>query len=153
PDVIYVGSGEGLHRPDVSVGDGIYKSIDAGKTWTHLGLRDAQQIPRIVVDAKNPNRVFAAVGGHPFGPSEERGVFRSLDGGRTWKRVLYKDANTGASDIEIDPTNGDVVYAAMWEHRLAPWEDRNDYGSTGGLYKSTDGGTTWRPLTTGLPTG
>src|SRR5262249_25533649 len=94
PSLIYVGSGEGLHPPDRSVGDGIYKSTDAGKTWTHLGLPDAQQIPQIAVDPKNPNRVFAAVLGHPYGANEQRGVFRSLDGGKTWTRVLYKDANT-----------------------------------------------------------
>jgi len=152
PNIIYVGSGEGLHRPDLSVGDGIYKSTDAGKTWNHLGLADAQQIPQIVIDPRNPNRVFAAVLGHPYGPSEQRGVFRSLDGGKTWQRVLYKDANTGASDLEIDPKNPDVLYAALWEARLGPSEDNNAFrGTGGGLYKSTDGGTTWRKLTGGLP--
>jgi len=152
PNVLYVGSGEGLHRPDLSVGDGIYKSTDAGKTWKHLGLADAQQIPQIVVDPRNPNRVFAAVLGHPYGPNEQRGVFRSLDGGQTWQRVLYKDASTGASDLEIDPKHPDVVYAALWEARLGPTEDGNEFeGTGGGLYKSTDGGTTWRPLTGGLP--
>jgi photosystem II stability/assembly factor-like uncharacterized protein len=151
PDVVYVGSGEGLHRPDLSIGDGIYKSIDAGKTWRHLGLPDAQQISQIVVDPRNPNRVFAAVLGHPYGPSEQRGVFRSLDGGQTWQRVLYKDASTGASDIEIDPKDPRVLYAALWEERLGPTEDNYEFrGTGGGLYKSTDGGTTWRPLT-GLP--
>ena len=132
PNIIYAGSGEGLFRPDLSVGDGIYKSTDAGKTWKHLGLPDAQQIPQIVVDPKNPNRVFAAVLGHPYGPSEQRGVFRSLDGGQTWERVLYKDANTGASDLEIDPKNPDVLYAALWESRLGPAEDANEYQGTGG---------------------
>jgi photosystem II stability/assembly factor-like uncharacterized protein len=152
PSIVYVGSGEGLHRPDLSVGDGIYKSTDAGRTWKHLGLTDAQQIPQIVVDPRNPNRVFAAVLGHPYGPNEQRGVFRSLDGGATWQRVLYKDANTGASDLEIDPKNPSVVYAALWEARLGPSEDGNDFeGAGGGLYKSIDGGTTWRQLTGGLP--
>jgi photosystem II stability/assembly factor-like uncharacterized protein len=152
PNIIYVGSGEGLHRPDLSIGDGIYKSIDAGKTWKHLGLSDAQQIPQIVVDPTNPNRVFAAVLGHPFGPSEQRGVFRSLDGGQTWQRVLYKDANTGAYDVEIDPRNPDVVYATLWESLLGPSEDSNAFNGTGGgLFKSTDGGKTWRQLTSGLP--
>ncbi len=152
PNIIYAGSGEGLHRPDLSVGDGIYKSIDAGKTWKHLGLADAQQIPQIAVDPKNPNRVFAAVLGHPYGPSEQRGVFRSLDGGQTWQRVLYKDANTGANDLKIDPKNPNVVYAALWESRLGPTEDGNEFeGTGGGVYKSTDGGTTWRQLTDGLP--
>ncbi|HEX3760954.1 MAG TPA: hypothetical protein VHW23_19805 [Kofleriaceae bacterium] len=147
PSILYVGSGEGLHRPDLSVGNGVYKSTDAGKTWTHLGLDDAQQIPQIVVDPRNPDRVYAAVLGHPYGPSEQRGVFRSLDGGKTWGRVLYKDANTGASDIEIDPRHPDVLYAALWESRLGPEEDGNAFrGMGGGLYKSTDGGTTWRRL-------
>ncbi|MEO7729862.1 MAG: glycoside hydrolase, partial [Kofleriaceae bacterium] len=152
PRILYVGSGEGLHRPDLSVGDGIYKSTDAGKTWTHLGLRDAQQVPQIVVDPKNPDRVYAAVLGHPYGPNEQRGVFRSLDGGATWTRVLYKDANTGASDLEIDPLHPNILYAALWEARLGPSEDGNGFAGTGGgLYKSIDGGTTWRQLTTGLP--
>jgi photosystem II stability/assembly factor-like uncharacterized protein len=152
PSIIYVGSGEGLHRPDLSVGNGIYKSTDAGKTWKHLGLADAQQVPQIAVDPTNPNRVFAAVLGHPYGPSEERGVYRSLDGGQTWQRVLYKDANTGASDIEIDPKNPSTVYAALWESRLGPSEDGNSFsGAGGGLYKSTDGGKTWRQLAGGLP--
>jgi photosystem II stability/assembly factor-like uncharacterized protein len=152
PNIIYVGSGEGLHRPDVSIGNGVYKSTDAGRSWTHLGLGDAQQIPQIAVDPKNPNRVFAAVLGHPFGPSAERGLFRSLDGGASWQKVLYRDVDTGASDVEIDPQHPEVVYAAMWQGRLGPWEDDNDYSDTnGGLFKSVDGGTTWKQLKTGLP--
>ncbi len=152
PNVIYVGSGEGLHRPDLSVGDGIYKSTDAGKTWTHLGLRDGQQIPALAVDPRDPNKVFAAVLGHPYGPSEERGIYRSTDGGQNWQRVISKDENTGGSDVEIDPSNPDVVYASMWEAREGPWEDGNLYnGSGGGLFKSTDGGSTWHQLTNGLP--
>ena len=115
PNIIYVASGEGLHRPDLSVGNGIYKSTDAGKTWTHLGLRDGQQIPALVVDPRDPNQLFAAVLGHPYGPNEERGIFRSTDGGKTWQKVLYKDENTGGSDIEIDPSNPDVLYASLWE--------------------------------------
>src|SRR6202051_617570 len=111
PNVVYVGSGEGLHRPDLSVGDGIYKSTDAGKTWTHLGLVDGQQIPALAVDPHDPNRVFAAVLGHPYGPSEERGIFRSTDGGQNWQRVISKDENTGGSDVEIDPGNPNVIYA------------------------------------------
>ncbi|MEO8550470.1 MAG: glycoside hydrolase, partial [Kofleriaceae bacterium] len=152
PNVIYVGSGEGLHRPDLSVGDGIYRSDDAGRTWRHLGLADAQQVPKIVVDPKNPDRVFAAVLGHPYGPSEQRGVFRSLDGGKTWDKVLYKGPDIGASDVEIDPQHPEVIYAAMWEARLGPWEDDNDYeGAGGGLFKSSDGGKTWNQLKGGLP--
>ncbi len=151
-NVVYVASGEGLHRPDLSVGDGIYRSSDAGKTWVHLGLRDGQQIPSLVVDPRDPNRLFAAVLGHPYGPNEERGIYRSTDGGQSWKKVLYKDANTGGSDVMIDPLHPDVVYAALWESRLGPWEDGNQYdGTHGGFFKSTDGGDTWRPLTKGLP--
>ena len=152
PNIIYVGSGEGLHRPDLSVGNGIYKSTDAGKTWTHLGLVDGQQIPALAVDPRDPNKVFAAVLGHPYGPSEERGIYRSTDGGQTWQRVISKDENTGGSDVEIDPSNPDVVYASMWEAREGPWEDGNEFnGTNGGLFKSTDGGSTWQPLTNGLP--
>ena len=151
-NVVYVASGEGLHRPDLSVGDGIYRSADAGRTWTHLGLRDGQQIPAMAVDPTNANRIFAAVLGHPYGPNAERGIFRSEDGGKTWVKVLYKDENTGGSDVAIDPKNPQVVYASLWNERLGPWEDGNEYaGTTGGLFKSTDGGTTWKPLTNGLP--
>ncbi len=153
PNIIYVSSGEGLHRPDLSVGDGIYKSTDAGKTWTHLpGLRDGQQIPALAIDPRDPNKVFAAVLGHPYGPSQERGVYRSTDGGQNWQRLIAKDENTGGSDVEIDPSNPDVVYASMWEVREGPWEDNNEFnGPGGGLFKSTDGGSTWHPLTNGLP--
>ncbi len=152
PNVIYVGSGEGLHRPDLSVGNGIYKSTDAGKTWSHLGLRDGFQIPALAIDPRDPNRVFAAVLGHPYGPNEERGLFQTTDGGQSWKKVIYKDENTGASDVEIDPSNPDVIYASMWEVREGPWEDGNEVNGTGGgLFKSTDGGGTWRPLKNGLP--
>ena len=152
PDIIYVGSGEGLQRPDLSTGDGIYKSTDAGETWTHLGLRDGQQIPQIVVDPRDPNRLFVAVLGHPYGPNEERGLFKSTDGGRTFTRSLYKDENTGAIDVVLDPRNPDIIYAAMWEARQAPWENGVFSGPGSGLFKSTDGGATWKPLTKGLPT-
>jgi photosystem II stability/assembly factor-like uncharacterized protein len=152
PEIVYVGSGEGLHRPDLSVGDGIYKSTDAGKTWTHLGLRDGQQIPALAVDPRNPDRLFAAVLGHPYGPNPERGIFRSTDGGVSWEKVLYKDANTGGSDVEIDPSNPGIVYACLWQSRLGPSEDKNEFaGTSGGLFKSTDGGSTWRKLTKGFP--
>lgn len=153
PDVIYVGSGEGLHRPDLSVGDGIYKSTDGGETWVHLGLRDGQQIPRIAVDPRDPDRLFVAVLGHPYGPNEERGVFRSTDGGRTFQKILYIDENTGASDVDIDPENPDIVYACLWEDREGPWENANWSGKNGGIFKSTDGGANWRKLTAGFPEG
>src|SRR6202453_2274219 len=150
--ILYVGSGEGLQRPDLSVGDGIYRSADSGKSWQHLGLHDGQQIPALAVDPRDPNRLYAAVLGHPYGPNEERGIFRSIDGGHTWKKVLYKDPSTGGSDVVIDPANANVVYASMWQSTLGPWEDGNDYGGTrGGLFKSTDGGDTWKQLTQGLP--
>jgi photosystem II stability/assembly factor-like uncharacterized protein len=153
PGTIYVGSGEGLRRPDLSTGDGIYKSTDAGHTWQHLGLRDGQQIGAILVDPHDPNRVFAAVVGHPYGPNAERGVFRSLDGGLTWKKVLYKDEDTGAVDLAFDPSNPQILYADMWASRRPPWTTGGSYDGPGsGLYKSTDGGENWRQLTNGLPT-
>jgi len=151
PNVVYVGSGEGLHRPDLSVGDGVYKSTDAGTTWKHLGLSDGQQIPQLAVDPKNPDRVFVAVAGHPYGPNEERGVYRSLDGGKTFEKVLYRNENIGSSDVVIDPGNPQVVYAALWESREGPWENGAFDGDGGGIFKSTDGGKTWRQLTKGLP--
>ncbi|HWK12308.1 MAG TPA: hypothetical protein VNR64_19760, partial [Vicinamibacterales bacterium] len=152
PNVIYVGSGEGLQRPDLSTGNGIYKSTDAGKTWTHLGLRDGQQIPQIIVDPRNPDRLFVAVLGHPYGPNEERGIFRSVDGGRSFQKVLYKDENTGAVDIVFDPTDVNHIYGVLWEARQGPWENGVFTGPNSGLFESTDGGNTWKPLTNGLPT-
>ena len=152
PNILYVASGEGLHRPDLSIGNGVYKSTDGGKTWAHLGLSDSQQIPALAIDPSDPNRIFAAVLGHPYGSNTERGIFRSTDGGTTWQKVLYKDENTGGSDVEIDPADPTVVYACLWQARLGPWEDKNQLqGTNGGLFKSTDGGNTWRKLTKGLP--
>jgi photosystem II stability/assembly factor-like uncharacterized protein len=152
PNVIYVGSGEGLQRPDLSTGDGIYKSTDGGAHWSHLGLRDGQQIPAVIVDPRDPNRVFAAVLGHPYGPNLERGVFRSTDGGASWTKVLYKDENTGAFDVVFDPADPNTLYAVLWAGRQAPWEIGGSFNGPGsGLFKSTDGGTTWRQLARGLP--
>jgi photosystem II stability/assembly factor-like uncharacterized protein len=152
PNIVYVGSGEGLQRPDLSTGDGIFKSTDAGRTWTHAGLRDGQQIPQIVVHPQDPDRLWVAVLGHPYGPNEQRGVFRSRDGGKTFERVLYIDADTGASDLVIDPANPDVLYAAMWEARQGPWENGDFRGPGSGIFKSIDGGATWRRIGAGLPT-
>ena len=152
PNVVYVGTGEGIQRPDLSVGDGIYKSTDAGKTWTHLGLTDAQQIGGLAIDPTNENRVFVAALGHPYGPNTERGVYRTLDGGKTWEKVLYKDENTGAVQLTIDPKNTNIVYADLWAGRQGPWENGAWNGPESGLFKSTDGGTTWKKLTNGLPT-
>ncbi len=152
PSIIYVGSGEGLRRPDLSVGDGMYKSIDDGQTWQHLGLRDAQQISSIIVDPKDPNRLFVAVQGHPYGPNTERGVYRSLDGGQSFQKVLYKDENTGGMDLVFDPRNSQVIYGSMWASRRPPWTTGGGYNGPGsGLFKSTDGGSNWHQLTKGLP--
>ena len=152
PNTIYVGSGEGLQRPDLSVGNGMYKSTDAGKTWSHLGLENVQQIGGLAIDDKNENRVFAAVLGHPYGPNTERGIYRTLDGGKTWERVLYIDENTGATQVVIDPKNPNIVYADLWAGRQGPWENGQWDGPESGLFKSTDGGNTWKRLLTGLPT-
>jgi photosystem II stability/assembly factor-like uncharacterized protein len=153
PDIIYVGSGEGLRRPDLSTGDGIYKSTDGGNTWKHLGLRDGQQITNVIIDPQDPNRVFVAVLGHPYGPNSERGVFRSTDGGETWQKILYKDDDTGATDLAFDPKNAQTLYADMWSSRRPPWTTGGPLeGHTGGLFKSTDGGETWHSLAKGLPT-
>ncbi|HET9031118.1 MAG TPA: hypothetical protein VFN49_13180, partial [Candidatus Aquilonibacter sp.] len=150
-NVIYAGSGEGEQRPDLSVGNGIYKSTDGGTTWKHLGLRDGQQINWIAVDPKDPNRLFVAVVGHPFGPNKERGIFRSVDGGATFTKVLYKDENTGGNDVKIDPSDPNVVYATLWAARSAPWEAGPFERPGSGVFKSSDGGATWSKLTNGLP--
>ena len=152
PNVIYVGSGEGLQRPDLSTGDGMWRSDDAGKHWRHIGLEDAQQIPRIATDPRDPDRVFVAALGHPYGANAERGVFRSTNGGRSWQKVLYVDENTGAADIVMSPGDPNTLYAAMWEARQGPWENGAFSGPGTALYKTTDGGNTWTKLAGGLPT-
>jgi photosystem II stability/assembly factor-like uncharacterized protein len=151
PDVLYAGSGEGLQRPDLSVGDGVYKSTDGGRSWTNTGLRDAQQIGGIAIDPTDENKVFVAALGHPYGPNPERGIYRTTDGGKTWEKVLYKDENTGAIQVTIDPKNDRIIYADLWAGRQGPWENGAWEGPQSGLFKSTDGGTTWTKLTKGLP--
>ncbi len=152
PNTIYVGSGEGLQRPDLSVGDGMYKSTDAGKTWTWLGLKDVQQIGGLAIDPTNENKVFVAALGKPYGANEERGIYRTTDGGKNWKKVFYIDENTGAIQVTIDPKNPDIVFADMWAGRQGPWENGAWDGKESGLFKSTDGGNTWEKMTKGLPT-
>ncbi|HEY8783241.1 MAG TPA: hypothetical protein VIM16_16560 [Mucilaginibacter sp.] len=152
PNVVYAGSGEGLQRPDLSVGDGVYKSTDGGKTWVNTGLKNAQQIGGLAIDPNDENKVFVAALGHPYGPNPERGVYRTMDGGKTWEKVLYKDENTGAIQVTIDPNNSNIIYADMWAGRQGPWENGEWQGPESGLFKSTDGGTTWVKLTNGLPT-
>ena len=147
PKVIYVGSGEADMRSDIAQGDGMYKSTNAGKSWKKIGLYDSQQISKILIDPRDTNTLFVAVLGHPYGPSTERGVFRSRDGGAHWDRVLGKGDDTGAIDLAFDPDNPQVVYAAMWQTRRTPWNiypPSNGPGS--GLYKSIDGGSTWKQI-------
>ncbi len=151
PQIIYVGSGAGIIRPDLSTGDGMYKSTDGGRTWTHLGLRDTQMIADVAVDPRNPDRLFVAALGHPYGPNEERGIFRSTDGGRTFQKVLYRDAYTSGNNVLIDPSNPQTVYATLWQQQQAFRESAEFGGAGNGIFKSMDGGTTWRPLTQGLP--
>ena len=153
PNVIYVGTGEGDLRGDVSYGDGVYKSTDAGKTWTNIGLKDTRQTGAIIVDPANPDIVMVAAIGHAFGPNSQRGVFRSTDGGKSWTKVLYRNENTGAIDITFDPNNSKIVYAALWQVRRQPWNFSSG-GPGSGLFRSTDGGVTWSELKgNGLPAG
>ena len=151
PQVIYVGTGEADIRTDISYGDGVYRSDDGGKTWRHLGLDDTRRIGRIVIDPQNPERVWVAALGHAFGPNEQRGVFRSADGGRTWQKVLYRDENTGAIDLALDPSSANTIYAALWAGRRPPWNVYPPSNGYGAVYKSTDGGNTWQTLGGGSP--
>jgi photosystem II stability/assembly factor-like uncharacterized protein len=154
PNVVYAGMGEGDIRGNASHGDGVYKSTDAGHTWTHVGLTDTQQIGALRIDPKNPDVVYVAALGHMAGPNEERGVFRTRDGGKTWQKVLYKSNLAGAIDVAIDPTNSRVIYASIWQVIRKPWTFESG-GPDSGLYKSTDGGDTWKEITrnSGLPKG
>jgi photosystem II stability/assembly factor-like uncharacterized protein len=154
PNVVFVGTGESPIRGNVSPGDGMYKSTDAGKTWVHLGLRETQQIAAVRIHPTNPDLVYVAALGHVWGPNPQRGVFRSKDGGKTWDRVLFKNDSTGAIDLAMDPTNPRILYAALWQVGRTPWA-LSSGGAGSGLWKSVDGGDTWREITrnTGLPKG
>jgi photosystem II stability/assembly factor-like uncharacterized protein len=150
PNVVYVGMGEACLRSNISHGDGVYKSTDAGRTWQNIGLRDSSQIGRVYVDPKNPDLVYVAAIGHPYGANQERGLFRSTDGGKSWKKILYVDDKTGATDISVDPSNPRTMYVSMWQVLRRPW-DIYDSGPGSGIYKTTDGGDTWTQLKNGLP--
>lgn len=152
PDVVWVGTGEGNIRNDITDGDGVYLSTDAGHSWRHVGLANAGQISRIVVDPHDPNTAFVAAIGHAWTPNKTRGVFKTTDGGKSWHKVLYIDDSTGAADLVMQPGNGEVLYAAMWHVRRLPWT-LIDGGKTSGIYRSLDGGETWKKLEKGLPTG
>jgi photosystem II stability/assembly factor-like uncharacterized protein len=154
PDVVYIGMGETELRGNIMQGDGAYKSTDAGKTWHRVGLENTQAIARIRVDPKNPDLVYVAALGHPYAPNTDRGVFRSTDGGKTWKKILYRDDHSGAVDLSLDPHNPKVIYAALWDVYRTPWL-LNDGGPGSGFFKSTDGGDTWAEITRnpGLPKG
>src|SRR6185312_973135 len=152
-NVIYAGSGEACIRGNITYGDGVYKSVDGGKTWKNLGLKDTRHIGAVIIDPKNPNIVLVAALGHAYGQNEERGVFRTTDGGATWQKVLYKDNKTGAIDVVFDPHNPNTVFASLWEVYRTPWS-LNSGGPGSGIYKSTDEGATWTRLEGhGLPPG
>jgi photosystem II stability/assembly factor-like uncharacterized protein len=151
-NTVYVGTGEADVRSQHSYGDGMYKSIDGGRTWTHIGLENTRQIGRVAVDPRNPNIVFVAALGHIYGANPDRGVFRSKDGGKTWEKVLFRNNDVGAIDVTIDPTDSRNVYAALWNTRRPPWSIYPpSYGPGGGIWRSTDGGTTWKEIDTGIP--
>ena len=153
-NVVYVGMGESCIRSDVSYGDGVYKSTDGGKTWVHMGLEDTRHIARIRVHPKDPDLVYVAALGHAFGPNQQRGVFRSTDGGESWERVLFRSEKAGAIDLSMDPNNPRILYAAIWETQRTPWS-LDSGGPDSSIFKSADGGDTWQELTgnPGLPSG
>jgi len=153
PNIVYVGTGEADMRSQISYGNGMYKSTDAGKTWMHLGLDDTRQIGKVAVDPRNPDIVFVAALGHVYGANPDRGVYRSRDGGATWQKVLFKNNDVGAIDLAIDPADSQTIYASLWNTRRPPWSIYPpSYGPGSGVYKSTDGGSNWQQLTRGLPT-
>jgi photosystem II stability/assembly factor-like uncharacterized protein len=153
PNVVYAATGEACIRGNIISGNGIYKSTDAGKNWSFVGLKDTHAIGRIIVHPKNPDIAFVAALGHPFGPNQERGIFRTTDGGKSWTKVLYKDENTGAIDVTFDPSNPNILFAGLWQARRSPW-GMDSGGPGSGLYRSSDGGATWKRLDGhGLPSG
>ena len=154
PDIVYIGMGETEFRGNIMQGDGVYKTTDAGKTWKHIGLGNSQAIARIRIHPTNPDIAYVAVLGHPYGPSEERGVFKTIDGGASWKKILYKNDHAGAEDLIIDPVNPEIIYASIWEVNRTPYKMWGGGGACG-LFKSTDGGASWTELThnPGLPKG
>jgi photosystem II stability/assembly factor-like uncharacterized protein len=153
PNILYVGTGEADMRSQISYGNGMYKSTDAGKTWAHIGLDNTRQIGRVLVDPRNPDVVFVAALGHVYGANPDRGVYRTSDGGATWQKVLFKSNDVGAIDLNFDPTTSQTIYAVLWNTRRPPWSIYPpSYGPGSGLYKSTDGGANWQQLTSGLPT-
>src|SRR4051812_31245505 len=152
PSIVWAGTGEPWIRSHISVGNGVYKSTDAGRTWTHVGLDSTGRIGRIVIDPANPDIVFVAAQGYSYGPQQERGLYRTTDGGKTWQRVLFVDANTGAIDVVMHPTDPKTLFAAMWQLELHTW-GRESGGAGSGIHVSHDGGTTWSKLQgNGLPT-
>jgi photosystem II stability/assembly factor-like uncharacterized protein len=144
-NVVWAGTGDPNIRPNIEIGNGVYKSTDAGKTWSHMGLDQTGRIGRVAIDPRNPSIVFVAAMGHAYGPQQERGVFRSRDAGKTWERVLFVDENTGAIDVTIDPVNPRNVFAATWQLAIHPWFSEGG-GPGSGLHVSRDGGTTWTRL-------
>ena len=153
PDIVWAGSGEATARNSVGIGDGVYKSEDAGKTWKNMGLKDTRHIARLIIDPANPDVVYVASQGHLYGPNEERGVYKTADGGKTWKRVLFVNADTGVSDMVIDPSNNRILYAGLWDYRRNPFYFRSG-GEASGIYRTLDGGETWKKLeANGLPSG
>jgi len=152
-NIVYVGTGEACIRGNISHGDGVYKTLDGGKTWKNVGLKDSRAIGKVIVNPANPDIVFVAALGHPYGPNAERGIFRTTDGGKTWDKVLYKDDNTGGIDVAFDPHNPNIIFGALWQARRTSWSMASG-GPGSGIYRSTDGGTTWKRLEEhGLPKG